>query len=264
MNQNHSNSHTYLPSFRLDGRVAIVTGASQGLGRHIALAMGEAGANLALVARRKQPLEEVANIARKTGQDVVCVAADLSKLADIQKMMTLVTKYFGQVDILVNNAGTNIQELATDVSEESWDAIMGINLKGAFFTAREVGLQFIKQGRGGRIINVASQMAEVGFLKRSAYCSSKAAVVAFTKVLALEWAEHGIRVNAVSPTFIDSPLARKVFEDKQIADEVMRRLPLRRLGRMEEVAAACVYLASDGADLVTGHNLLVDGGWTAQ
>jgi NAD(P)-dependent dehydrogenase (short-subunit alcohol dehydrogenase family) len=139
-----------------------------------------------------------------------------------------------------------------------------VQAKGAFFTAREVGLQFIKQGTGGRIINMASQMSEVGFFKRSAYCSSKAAVVAFTKVLALEWADHRIRVNAVSPTFIESPLARKIFEDRQIAHEIMRRLPLRRLGRMEGVAAACIYLASEGADLVTGHNLLVDGGWTAQ
>jgi 2-deoxy-D-gluconate 3-dehydrogenase len=255
---------SYLPSFRLDGRAAIVTGASQGLGRHIALALAEAGADLALVARRSRPLEEVARLAESMGRRAFSIAADLTRLPDIQRMVRSAAAQLGQVDILVNNAGTNIQQLATDVTEETWDAIMGINLKGAFFTAREVGLRMIEQGRGGRIINITSQMGDVGFYKRSAYCASKAAVCGFTKVLALEWAPHRIRVNAVGPTFIDSPLTRKVFEDRQIADEVMRRIPVGRLGRMEEVAAAVVYLASDGADLVTGHHLLVDGGWTAQ
>lgn len=259
-----ANEHKYLPSFRLDGRVAIVTGASQGLGRHIALALAEAGADLALVSRRVEILQEPLEKIREMGRIAHSFPGDMSQISEIKRVVSEITNTFSSIDILINNAGTNIQELATDVSEESWDAIMDINLKGAFFCAREVGLQLIKQGRGGRIINIASQMSEVGFFKRSAYCASKAAVTAFTKVLALEWAEHGIRVNAVGPTFIDSPLTKKVMEDKLIADELTRRIPIGRLGRMEEVAAAVVYLASDGADLVTGHNLLVDGGWTAQ
>ncbi|MHC1950401.1 glucose 1-dehydrogenase [Bradyrhizobium sp. UFLA06-06] len=255
---------TFLPSFRLDGRHAIVTGASQGLGRHIALALAEAGADLALVGRSLGSLEPVAAEARAMGRRAVCVTADLSRIDEVRKMTAQIAEVLGRIDILVNNAGTNIQQLAVDVTEEAWDTVMNINLKGAFFTAREVGLRMIAQGGGGRIVNIASQMAVVGFYKRSAYCASKAAMAAFTKVLALEWAAQGIRVNAVGPTFIDSPLARKVFEDKEIHAAVLQRLPIGRLGRMEEVAAAVVYLVSDGADLVTGHTLMVDGGWTAQ
>lgn len=254
----------YLPSFRLDGRNAIVTGASQGLGRHIALALAEAGADLALVGRNAATLDPVAAEARAMGRQVASIAADLARLEDMRRMVAAAAEALGRIDILVNNAGTNVQQAAVDVTEEAWDTVMAINLKGAFFTAREVGLRMIAQGGGGRIVNIASQMAAVGFYKRSAYCASKAAVAAFTKVLALEWAEQGIRVNAVGPTFIDSPLARKVFEDKAIQAAVLQRLPIGRLGRMEEVAAAVVYLVSDGADLVTGHTLMVDGGWTAQ
>lgn len=254
----------YLPSFRLDGRGAVVTGASQGLGRHIALALAEAGADLALVGRNPVSLEDVAAEARAMGRSAVCLGADLSRVGEIAGVIARAADSLGRIDILVNNAGTNIQQSAVDVTEEAWDTVMNINLKGAFFTAREVGLRMIAQGGGGRIVNIASQMAAVGFYKRSAYCASKAAVAAFTKVLALEWAAEGIRVNAVGPTFIDSPLARKVFEDKDIHAAVLQRLPIGRLGRMEEVAAAVLYLVSDGADLVTGQTLMVDGGWTAQ
>ena len=170
---------------------------------------------------------------------------------------------FGRVDVLVNNAGTNIQQLGVDVTEEAWDSIMDLNVKGAFFAAQAVGRQMIGQGDGGRIINIASQMGEVGFYKRSAYCASKGAVVQFSKVLAVEWAPYGIRVNAIGPTFIDSPLAQEMFADAQVKREALERIPIGRLGRMEEVAAGVVYLASEGADLVTGHHLLLDGGWTA-
>lgn len=254
---------SYLPSFRLDGRVALVTGASQGLGEHIALALAEAGADVALVARSAAALEAVAARVRALGRRALAVPADLRRVSAIQPMLDAVVEHFGRLDILVNNAGTNIQQPAIEVTEEAWDTIMDLNLKAAFFTAQAVGRYLIQQGRGGRIINVASQMAEVGFFKRAAYCASKGGLVQLTKVLAIEWAPYGIRVNAVGPTFIDSPLARRMFEDRAIADEVQRRIPIGRLGRPEEVAAAVVYLASEGADLVTGHHLLVDGGWTA-
>ena len=254
---------SYLPSFRLDGKVVVVTGASRGLGRHVALAMAEAGADVGLVARSTDKLEEVAEGVAEMGQEVLCVSADLTSLREIRDMVEEVVGRFDRVDVLVNNAGTNVQQLAVDVTEEAWDEIMDLNVKGAFFTAQAVGRQMIEQGTGGRIINVASQMAEVGFYKRAAYCASKGALVQFSKVLAVEWAPYGIRVNCVGPTFVDSPLARQMFADPEIAREALERIPIGRLGRMEEVAAGVVYLASDGADLVTGHHLLLDGGWTA-
>jgi NAD(P)-dependent dehydrogenase (short-subunit alcohol dehydrogenase family) len=261
--RNRSEGLTYLPSFRLDGKVVMVTGASQGLGRYVALAAAEVGADVALLARRLKRLEEVAEGVTAMGQGALCVPVDLTKLSEISHAVDAVVARFGRVDVLVNNAGTNVQQLAVEVTEEAWDEIMDLNVKGAFFTAQAVGRQMIEQGGGGRIINVASQMAEVGFYKRAAYCASKGALVQFSKVLAVEWAPYGVRVNCVGPTFIDSPLARQMFADPEIEREALERIPIGRLGRMEEVAAGVVYLASDGADLVTGHHLLLDGGWTA-
>jgi 2-deoxy-D-gluconate 3-dehydrogenase len=247
----------------LDGKVALVTGASRGLGRHIALAAAEAGADVALAARDAGVLGEVAESVAALGARALPVPSDLTKVSEIRRMVEAVVERFGRVDVLVNNAGTNIQQLGVDVTEDAWDAIMNLNVKGAFFAAQAVGRQMIDQGDGGRIINIASQMGEVGFYKRSAYCASKGAVVQFSKVLAVEWAPYGIRVNAVGPTFIDSPLAQEMFADPQVKREALERIPIGRLGRMEEVAAGVVYLASEGADLVTGHHLLLDGGWTA-
>jgi NAD(P)-dependent dehydrogenase (short-subunit alcohol dehydrogenase family) len=254
---------TYLPSFRLDGRVVLVTGASRGLGQHIALAAAEAGADVALAARSADLLEEVAEGVAALGKRALPVPSDLTKVSEIQRMVDAVGERFGRVDVLVNNAGTNIQQLGVDVTEDAWDAIMNLNVKAAFFAAQAVGRQMIDRGNGGRIINIASQMGEVGFYKRSAYCASKGAVVQFSKVLAVEWAPYGIRVNAVGPTFIDSPLAQEMFADAEVKREALERIPIGRLGRMEEVAAGVVYLSSTGADLVTGHHLLLDGGWTA-
>jgi len=254
---------TYLPSPRLDGRVAMVTGASSGLGRHVALSLAELGADIALVARRAEALELVADEVSAMGRTAMPIPADVTRIGLCGALVQRVVAELGQVDILVNNAGTNIQQDAFDVTEDAWDTVLGLNLKAAFFFAQAAAQQMRAQGTGGRIINIASQMAEVGFYKRAAYCASKGALVQLTKVLAIEWAQYGIRVNAVGPTFIDSPMARQMFEDESIRDEVTRRLPIGRLGRMAEVSAAVAYLASDGADLVTGHHLLVDGGWTA-
>ncbi|MEF2559289.1 glucose 1-dehydrogenase [Aurantimonas sp. C2-5-R2] len=253
----------YLPSFRLDGRNAIITGASRGLGRHIALALAEAGADVALVGRILDDLEPVAREVRDMGRQAVVLAEDLTDETAGTRIAQTASEVLGGIDILVNNAGTNIQQTALDVTHEVWDAIMDLNLRGAFFMAQAVAREMVGQGRGGRIINMASQMAEVGFYKRSAYCASKSGMIGFTRAMAIELAPQDIRVNAIGPTFIDSPLAREMFKDKEIAAEVIKRLPIGRFGRMEEVAATVVFLASDGADLITGHHLLVDGGWTA-
>jgi 2-deoxy-D-gluconate 3-dehydrogenase len=255
---------SYLPSFRLDGRVAVVTGASRGLGEHIAGALAEAGAHVAAVAREATALEALADAVTAHGLRMTAIPADLSAIDRLDALVEQVEDTVGPIDILVNNAGTNIQQDAVDVDEASWDTILDLNLKSVFFLSQAVGRRMIDARRPGRVINIASQIGEVGFYKRSAYAASKGGLVHMSKVMALEWAAAKIRVNCVGPTFIDSPLAHAMLEDRSIADEVMRRLPIGRLGRPSEVAAAVVYLASDGADLVTGHHLLVDGGWTAQ
>ena len=253
----------YCPSFRLDGKRAVVTGASRGLGRHIALALAESGADLAIAGRQLEELEPVADKARAMGRRAFALTADLAEEGAGACAIAAAVAELGGIDILVNNAGTNVQQATLEVTPEVWDRIHDLNLRGAFFVAQAAAQQMVKQGHGGRIINMASQMAEVGFYKRAAYCASKSGLIGFTRAMAIELAPNGIRVNAVGPTFIDSPLAREMLKDKAIADEVLRRLPISRLGRIEEVAAAVVFLATDGADLVTGHHLLVDGGWTA-
>ena len=169
---------------------------------------------------------------------------------------------FGGVDILVNNAGINIQQYAVDVTEEAWDRVLDINLKGVFFCAQSIGKLMISQGHG-KIVNMASQMSAVGYYKRAAYCASKAGLAGLTKVLAVEWAPHNVLVNAVAPTFIFTPMTAPMFEDRAFHEDVMRRIPLGRLGKPEDVVGAVIYLASSASNLVTGHTLYVDGGWTA-
>lgn len=255
---------SYLPSFRLDGKVAVVTGAGRGLGRHTALALAEAGATVALVARTANDLEKVADEAKDLELEAESFPADLTNASMAGALVGKIVERFGRIDILVNGAGTNIQQSALDVDEASWDEVLDVNLRAVFFLSQAAARTMIQSGTPGRIVNIASQIGAVGFYKRAAYAASKGGLVQMSKVLALEWAPHGIRVNCVGPTFIDSPMARRMFEDPQIEDEVMRRIPIGRLGKPSEVAAAVLYLVSEGADLVTGHHLLVDGGWTAQ
>ena len=254
----------YLPSFRLDGKVAVVTGASRGLGRHTALALAEAGAAVALVARAANELEQVASEAKEVGLEAHPFPADLTDVTAAPALINRIVEHYGRLDILVNGAGTNIQQNALDVDETSWDTVLDVNLRAIFFLSQAAARTMIGSGTPGRIVNIASQIGAVGFYKRAAYAASKGGLVQMSKVLALEWAPYGIRVNCVGPTFIDSPLARQMFEDPEIAEEVMRRIPIGRLGKPSEVAAAVLYLVSEGADIITGNHLLVDGGWTAQ
>ena len=249
---------------RVDGKFAVITGAGSGLGKSIALALAQAGANLVVteLPARIENAKATASLVKRAGRQALAVPLDVTSLHSINRMVAKVLARFGTIDVLVNNAGINIAKKALDVTEEDWDRILDVNLKGVFFCSQAVGREMIKQRRG-KIINIASQNGVIGYYERAAYCSSKAGVVNLTRVLAIEWAPYQINVNAIGPTFILTPLTQKAFEDKTFSREVLRRIPLGRLGKPEDVAGAVVFLASAAADMITGHTLLVDGGWTA-
>jgi len=249
--------------FDLEGKVAMVTGAGRGIGKAIALGLAEAGADVGLISRTLSELEAVAREITSLGRRSGAVAADLTATDGIQSVVEELGEKLGGVDILVNNAGINIPQEALDVTVEAWDQIMDINLKASFFLSQAVGRVMIDQGRGGRIINISSQTGTVALIKRSAYCASKAGLDLVTKVLALEWASHGILVNGVAPTFIETELSKGFLADPQFREYALAKNLLKKLGKPEDVVGAVIYLASPASSLVTGHVLLVDAGWTA-
>jgi len=245
-------------SFQLDGKVALVTGASRGLGAGIATGLREAGATV--VGTSRDP-ESAAQVAERLG--TVPAVMDVTDVASVRSSIDNVASEFGRLDLLVNNAGLNVPQGVFDVDEESWDSVIDTNLKGSFFASQAAARHMVTRGEGGRIINVASQAGVVGIEERSAYCASKGGVVLLTKVFAIELAQHEITVNAVAPTFVATELTRNTLEDPEWRERILSRIPLGRVGEVEDVVAATVYLASPAAAMVTGHTLLVDGGWTA-
>jgi 2-deoxy-D-gluconate 3-dehydrogenase len=255
---------TSFPPLNVAGKTAIVTGAGSGLGKSIALALAQSGADLVIteVPGRIDRAQEVVESVQSYGREAIALKLEVTSVKSIQRMVDTAIKRFSRIDILVNNAGINIPKDALDVTEEDWDRVLDVNLKGVFFCAQAVGREMVKR-KSGKIINMASQNGVVGYYQRAAYCSSKAGVVNLTRVLAVEWASHHVNVNAVAPTFVLTPLTEKMFANRSFSREIRRRIPLGRLGKPEDVAGAVVFLASPAADLITGHTLLVDGGWTA-
>ncbi len=253
-----------LPSMRLDDKVVLVTGAGSGIGRAIALAVAEVGADVAVceVPQKVDALDEVCEAVEDLEQRALPLALELPGQESIDAAVSRVVDTYGRVDILVNNAGVNIPRDALEVTEADWDGVLDVNLKGLFFMSQRVARSMIETG-GGKIVNIASQNGVVGYYKRAAYCSSKAGVVNLTRVLAVEWAPYQITVNAVGPTFILTPLTQATFDDEALREDLLSRIPLGRVGKPEDVVGAVVFLASPAADLITGHTLLVDGGWTA-
>lgn len=247
--------------FSLEGKVAIVTGGSRGIGKEIALALAKAGADVAVIARNEKDLSEVSQEIRQLGREVLAVPMDLVNVEEISDKVELIHRHFGKIDILVNNAGINIPKPALEVTEDDWDSVLEINLKSAFFMSKSVGSYMVQRNQG-KIINMSSQMAFVGYYKRAAYCSSKGGLMQMTRALAIEWAKHNVNVNSIAPTFIETPMTKPMFADQSFLDDVLGRIPLGRLGTSNDLIGAVIYLSSQASDLVTGHTLTVDGGWT--
>ncbi|MFN3937950.1 MAG: SDR family NAD(P)-dependent oxidoreductase [Gemmobacter sp.] len=247
------------PSFRLDGRRALVTGASSGIGLAAAAALAGAGAEVVLVARRQAELETAAQAIRQGGGRAGARALDIT---DLDATAALVAAE-GPFDVLVNAAGLARHAPALDTDPADYDAVMDLNLRAALFMTRNVARGLIAAGRPGSLINISSQMGHVGGPERAVYCASKHALEGMTKAMALEWGRHGIRVNTLCPTFIRTPLAEQTLRDPDRRAWVLSKIALGRLGEVEDIMGPVVFLASDASALVTGTHLLVDGGWTA-
>jgi NAD(P)-dependent dehydrogenase (short-subunit alcohol dehydrogenase family) len=248
------------PSFRIDGRRALVTGAGRGIGLGAATALAAAGAHVTLCARTSGELTEAAEAIRLEGHSVDAFQLDVTDLADMRRQMGAREPY----DILVNNAGTNRPKPMTDVLDEDFDVIMNLNVRSAYFLTQAVVRRLLAEKRAGSIINISSQMGHVGGALRSLYCASKWAMDGFTRAMAIELAPSGIRVNTLCPTFIETPMTKPFFDNPDFRSEVLYKIKMGRLGTIEDLMGAIVFLASDASALMTGSSLMVDGGWTAE
>ncbi|PXA86596.1 3-oxoacyl-ACP reductase [Nostoc sp. 3335mG] len=248
------------PSFRLDGRRALVTGAGRGIGLALAAALAEAGAEVTIVARSGDEVEAGAEAIRQAGCKAEAATLDVSDLAAVAAFVESRPAFH----ILANNAGTNRPMPMQDVSEADYDAVLGLNLKSAFFVAQAVVRRMIAENVKGSLIHIGSQMGHVGGPKRSLYCASKWALEGMNKAFALDLAVHGIRSNTIAPTFIDTPLTKPFFEDEAFKASVLQKIKLGRIGAVEDLMGAALFLASDASAMVTGTSLVIDGGWTAE
>jgi NAD(P)-dependent dehydrogenase (short-subunit alcohol dehydrogenase family) len=253
-----------LPRFDVQGKIALVTGAARGLGRAIALALAEAGADVALGLREKTSDSGIAAEIAARGRRSLPLQMDMTSLEQIRQAVNQVELHFGRLDILVNNAGIAPDNLAENFTEEDFDQTVAINLKGTFFACQAAGRIMIRQ-KSGCIINMSSQAGFAALPTESVYCMTKAGISHLTKCLAVEWGKYNINVNAVAPTFIHTPGTQPALADVQFRQDVIDRIAaLHRIGEPIEVAGAVVFLASPAASLITGHTLMIDGGWTAR
>ena len=247
------------PSFRLDGKKALVTGASRGIGLGGAMALAEAGAHVVMAARNEEEIGKAAAAVREAGFSAEGISLDVG---DHDSMVSKVQQY-GPFDVLFNNAGTNEPLPYVDVTPENYDKIVDLNLKAAFFMAQEVAKGMIAAGKGGSIIHTSSQMGHVGGIDRSVYCGSKFGIEGVTKASSIELAQHQIRVNTICPTFIRTPMTKSTFDNPERVKWLEEKIKLGRVGEIEDIMGAVLFLASDASALITGTSLLIDGGWTA-
>jgi len=247
------------PSFRLDGRRALITGAGRGIGLACAAALAAAGAEVVLCARSADEVEREAQALRDRGDKATALPLDV-RSPDAGSRIEAA----GPFDILVNNAGTNRARTFTEVTEDDYELVFGLNVRAAIFVAQAVARGMVAAGRGGSIIHMSSQMAKVGGRERTLYCASKAAIEGLTRAMALDLAPHRIRVNTICPTYIETDLTRPYFEDQAFLDRVLSKIQLGRLGQVEDLMGGVLFLASDASALMTGSSLVIDGGWTAE
>lgn len=247
------------PSFRLDGRRALVTGASSGIGQGCAVALAEAGAHVVLAARGIERLDSTVEALRERGHSCEALALDVSDVEAVQAAVSRQDTF----DILVNSAGLAIHSPALETQLADFDTVMNVNLRGAFFLAQAVAQKLVEANKPGSLITISSQMAHVGGIDRSVYCASKFAVEGFTKAMAIEWGRAGIRINTLCPTFVRTPLTEQTFDQPERVRWIEEKIKLGRTGVVEDIMGAVLYLASDASALVTGTALMVDGGWTA-
>jgi NAD(P)-dependent dehydrogenase (short-subunit alcohol dehydrogenase family) len=247
------------PSFRLDGRRALVTGAGRGIGLALAAGLAEAGAAVTLIARSAAEIEAGAEAIRQAGGAADAVTLDVGDLAAVGAFFAARPAFH----VLVNNAGTNRPKPMQDVTEADYDAVIDLNVKSSFFVAQGCVRKMLAEGAQGSLIHIGSQMGHVGGPKRSLYCASKWGLEGMSKAFALDLAPHGIRSNTIAPTFIETPMTKPFFEDVAFKADVLGKIKLGRLGTIEDLMGACLFLASDASALVTGTSLIVDGGWTA-
>lgn len=247
----------------LSGKTAIVTGASRGIGEAIAKGFAQAGADLILVSRKRGALEKVAKEVRDLGRKAVPVVADIGIPEEVEGAVGASAKIFPRIDILVNNAGISpVLKKAEELALHEWEEVLRVNLTGTFLFCQAVGKLMINQG-GGKIINMVSVGAVVGFQRQIGYCATKGGILQLTRVLALEWAKYNIQVNAIGPGYVETELTQGMRQSKVISENLLRRTPMGRFGKPEEVVGAALYLASDASSYVTGQALFVDGGWLA-
>lgn len=252
-----------LDLFSLTGKTAIVTGASRGIGEAIAKGLAKAGADLVLVSRKIAALEKVAKEIEGIGRKALPVAADIGVPEEIERAVDSARTAFPQIDILVNNAGISpVLKRADQLALHDWDEILRVNLTGTFLFCQAVGKWMIQQGRG-KIINMVSVGAVVGFPRQVGYCTTKGGILQLTRVLALDWARFNVQVNAIGPSYLETELTQGMRESKAISENLLQRTPMGRFGKPEEVVGAAVYLASGASSYVTGQTLFVDGGWLA-
>jgi NAD(P)-dependent dehydrogenase (short-subunit alcohol dehydrogenase family) len=251
-----ANSIPRTPTFRLDGKRAIVTGAGRGIGLAAAAALAEAGAEVTLVARTASEIEAAA---AEIGESAVATVLDVSNVTAVKTFFSTNPAYH----ILVNNAGTNRPKAMWEVSEEDFDTVFDLNVKSAFFVAQACAQKMLAEKVQGSLIHMGSQMGHVGGLKRSLYCGSKWALEGMNKAFALDLSPHGIRSNTIAPTFIETPLTKPFFEDEAFKAQVLSKIKLGRLGQVEDLMGAVLFLASDASAMMTGTSMIIDGGWTA-